>query len=171
MSLITLSIANRVFDQDYLEIFIQLLNRPYMRVEEMIRIDVQHVLIECVSITQPGRRFILNSVADIDHMEFAIATRDDDLQFPYDRIIAALPDVVVRVFILKIYFTHPHETIESVTLFIGLDDMGIIRHVKELCWNCKTKQMFQLRTMLFSFSAYLHVPECKKPCMEVTVAG
>lgn len=171
MSLITLSITNRMFDQDYLEIFIQLLNHPYMQAEEMIRIDIQHVLIECVSITQPGQRFILNSVTDIDHMEFALATRDDDLQFPYNHIIAAFPDVIVRVFILKIYFMQPHETIESVTLFIGLDDMGIIRHVKELCWNCKTKQMFQLRTMVFSFSAYLHVPECKKPCLEVSVAG
>ena len=171
MSLITLSIANRIFDQDYLEIFIQLLNRPYIQAEEMIRIDIQHVLLECVSITQPERRFILNSVADIDHMEFALATRDDDLQFPYNRIVAVLPDVVVRVFILKIYFSQPHETIESVTLFIGLDTMGLICHVKELCWNCKTKQMFQLHTMSFSFSAYLHVSECKKPCLEVSVAS
>ena len=171
MSLITLSIANRIFDQDYLESFIQLVNRPYIQAEEMIRIAIRHVLMECVSITQPERKFILNSVADIDHMEFALATRNDDLQYPYNRIIAVLPDVVVRVFILKIYFSQPHETIESVTLFIGLDTVGTICHVKELCWNCKTKQMFQINTMSFSFSAYLHISECKTPCMEMMVAG
>lgn len=161
MSLVTMQISDHIFDHECLEPIIKLLNQPFLDVESMIRVHIQQVYFDLVSIYDPDCSFELTSVTDIDHLDFVRVDRSEELQFPYNKIINSFPKEVIDVFILKFYFAVPHKTITGLLLFIGLNREGTIISVKELCWNTETHQIFELRTMFFSFSIYIRVPEEK----------
>ena len=163
MSLVTMQISDHIFDHDCLEPIIKLLNQPFLDVESMIRVHMQQAYFDLVSIYDPDCSFKLTSVTDIDHLDFVRVGRSEELQFPYSKIVDSFPKDVIEVFVLKFYFTVPHETVTGLLLFMGLNQKGTIRCVKELCWNTETRQIFELRMMFFAFSVYIRVPEEKSP--------
>lgn len=161
MSLVTMQISDHIFDHNYLEPIIRLLDQPFLDVESMICVHMQQAYFDLVSIYDPNCSFKLTSVTDIDHLDFVRVDRSEELQFPYNRIVDSFLEEVTEVFVLKFYFTVPHEMVTGLLLFIGLDENGTIRCVKELCWNRETRQIFELRTMFFAFSIYIRISEEK----------
>lgn len=163
MSLVTMQISDHIFDHDRLEPIIRLLSRPFLDVENMIRVHMHQAYFDLVSVYDPDCSFKLTSVTDIDHMDFVRVDRSEELRFPYNKIVDSFPKEVKEVFILEFYFTEPHESVNGLLLFMGLDKNDTIRCVKELCWNTETRQIFELRMMFFAFSLYLRVSEDKSP--------
>ena len=168
MSLITLSITQRIFDQNYLESFIRFVTQPFLEVNHMVCIEIKYVQLELESIFDSTIRFVLQSVNDIDHLAYAHILRDEEVQYPYNRIITGFPDTVRSIFVLQIYFTELHETVQELTLFLGLDTQKNIVSVKELCWNEKERKCFEIKNMMFVFSVYMR-QETEK--LTITQAG
>lgn len=159
MSRIIMEVTNHIFDQEYLDTFIQLLSIPGLDIEHMIRIEICQAHFDLKSVSRMINDIHITSVNEIDHMEFIKIRKGEEqyLEFPYNKIIEHFPEnIVTHIFILKIYFLT--ESIKDLLLFIGLDTNGIIRYAKELCWNRGFYRMYELEHMFLVFSAYLRTP-------------
>lgn len=154
MSLIAISIAHRIFDQSYFDSFIRFVLQPFID-SSSIRIEIKFVQIDLVSIFDVTQRIRLRTVDDIDHLAYTYVLREDAVDYPYNRIISAFSDMVHSIFVLQLYFAEPHETVQELTLFFGLNAQNNIVAVKELCWNEKKHRCFEIHTMQFAFNVYM----------------
>ena len=120
MSIVNITIRNHVFEQEHLESFMYLVNRPYIQVEEMIQLVIRSAWFEFQSYEKPARIVRLNSSDIIESMRYIQIRRTLVVEYPYNKIIASFPPEVINVFILKIYFQDTLNRITEMMLFIGL---------------------------------------------------
>ena len=155
MSLVTLSVAHRIFDQNNFDSFIRFVTQHFIETNHMIRIEIKFVYLNLESIFDSTVHILLQSVNDICHLAYIHVLRGEEVQYPYNRIITSFSDEVTSIFILQLYFSKPHETIHDLNLFFGLNEQNTIIAAKELCWNEKEHKCFEIKNMGFYYYFFL----------------